>query len=367
MIQQKLITQTDFLAQPGNELSSGNHNNVLLVIAGHIAARHAATSFLDPLMGTTSQIVVKKRGDVSLEEVEEVYAGLDHQGIDRIITIGGGSVIDLAKCLLNRLLLQGEPKPQFIAVPTTAGSGSEATCFAVYYHNKVKYSLDKPALLPDIAILDHSFLQTLSADQIAISGIDAMAHAVESFWNINATDESKGICRKVISTILTALPAAIENRDRTEFLSSLSEASYLAGKAINITRTTGGHALSYYLSGEFGISHGQAVAIFLPVLLLYNAGVNPDNCNHPGGPQAVYDSIEELNALFNCSNAEQSSEFLQSFIRKTGLAATLTELSLSQEGLIERIVQHVNFQRFNNNPVKFNESALISLCKKLIV
>ncbi|MGN6419249.1 MAG: iron-containing alcohol dehydrogenase [Pseudobacter sp.] len=366
MIRQKLITQTDFLARPVNELLTGTQNKVLLVIAGHIAARHAASNLLAPLLGANTQIAVKKRGDVSLDEVEEVYAGLDPNNLDRIITIGGGSVIDLAKCLLNKLLLQDQSRPQFIAVPTTAGSGSEATCFAVYYDKKVKYSLDKPSLLPDIAILDHGFLQSLSADQIAISGIDAMAHAVESYWNINATDESKEICQKVISTILTALPAAIESADRLEFLSSLSEASYQAGKAINITRTTGGHALSYYLSGEYGISHGQAVAIFLPVLFMYNAGANPDNCNHPGGPKAVHDSIDELNSIFNCSTADESCKFLQSFIRRIGLAATLHELSLNDEGLIERIVKNVNFQRFNNNPVMFNESALISLCKNLI-
>jgi alcohol dehydrogenase class IV len=366
MILQKLITQPNVLAQSGNELVTGTQNKVLLVVAGHIAARHASSNFLDPIMGINTHIVIKRRGDVFLEEVEEVFAGLDQNNIDRIITIGGGSVIDLAKCILDKLLLQGQPKPQFIAIPTTAGSGSEATCFAVYYDNKVKYSLDKPALLPDLAILDHSFLETLTADQIAISGIDALAHAVESFWNINATDESKAISKKVISRILKHLPAAVENTDRAESLGVLSESAYLAGKAINITRTTGGHALSYYLSGEFGISHGQAVAIFLPVLLMYNANVNKDNCNHPGGQQVVLTSIDELNTLFTCANATASTQFLQTFIRRIGLSATLTELSLNQEGLIERIVENVNFQRFNNNPVMFNKTELISLCKNLI-
>lgn len=366
MIRQQLIIQENFLARSGNEWITGANDKVLLVIAGHIAARHASSHFLDPLLGASHQFVVKQKGDVTLEEVEEVFAGLDKNNIESIIAIGGGSVIDLAKCLLDRLLLQGQKKPRFIAIPSTAGSGSEATCFAVYYHNKVKFSLDKPHLLPDIAILDHSFLQTLSANQIAVSGIDALAHAVESFWNINATEESKELSRKVIATILVQLPAAVENPDRSPMLRALSEASYLAGKAINLTRTTGGHALSYYLSGAFGISHGQAVAIFLPVLFKYNADVSADNCNHPGGPQAVLASIGELNKLFNSSGATESCRFLQNFIRQTGLAATLGELSLDQEGLIESIVKNVNFQRFNNNPVMFNESELISLCKNLI-
>ena len=102
---------------------------------------------------------------------------------EAVVAIGGGKVMDFAKGIIH----QWDRPTYFIAVPTTAGAGSEATPFAVFYSGKEKVSLDYPALLPQTVVLDNLLLKNLSTEQKAISGADAFAQCIESLWNVKAT------------------------------------------------------------------------------------------------------------------------------------------------------------------------------------
>ena len=339
----------------------------ICIITGNHFQKDKSNTEIRELLGAFKQIVFVKNGvDVSSDEIDAVYSMYRDEMVDAILAIGGGSVMDLAKGLIYRDDQNGIPdKPFFIAVPTTAGSGSEATCIAVVYENKKKQSLENNKLLPDIAILDPHFSYSLPPRQTAISGIDAFSQAIESFWSIHATIQSKSLAREAIVTLLKYLPLAV-HAPTLEVRERVLSAAHLSGQAINMTRTTGPHAFSYFLSARHKIPHGQAVAIFLPVFFLYNASVNDSNCNHPNGTAGVIQSGEVLYSILQVRSAEEAKEFVRKFIQELGLAVDFKGLALDKASLLDPLMNEVNQQRFKNNPVLFNREVLIDLFQQYL-
>ena len=176
---------------------------------------------------------------------------------DMIIAVGGGSALDVAKCVK---LTTAQAVP-FIVMPTTAGTGSEATRFAVVYKDGEKQSIHDDCLVPDAIYLDAEPLRILPPYQRKATLLDAYSHAVESYWSVKATDTSRAFAKEALRIIVSLQEKyfALQTSDAENF--TLLYASYLAGKAINISETTAGHAMSYKLTGLFGISHGHAAAL----------------------------------------------------------------------------------------------------------
>lgn len=218
-------------------------------------------------------------------KIADFYRGLTkfkNSGAQVIIAIGGGSVLDMAK-LIRRFSESNiemlnivtdatealESKVPLIAIPTTAGSGSEATHFAVVYINNVKHSIAHKSMLPDIVVIDPQFALNLNSKMAAISGADAFCQAIESYWSVNATNESKQYARRAIKLIINNLPVFVQHPTIQSSL-NMVEAAHLAGKAINISKTTAPHAISYPMTAYYGIPHGQAVSLTLVDFLLYN-------------------------------------------------------------------------------------------------
>ena len=217
-------------------------------------------------------------------KLEEIQKGIDlfkKIEYDLVIAVGGGSPIDVAKSI-NLLSLNSESAKQyitgksqilqagkpFVAIPTTSGSGSEATKFAVVYINKQKYSLASDLLLPTYSIIDPQFVMSLPAYQTAATGMDALSQTIESYWSIHSTSESKGYSKDALKLLLENLEGAV-NSPTKENKEKVAKASNLAGKAINITFTTACHAISYPLTSHYGVSHGHAVGLTLGEMLNY--------------------------------------------------------------------------------------------------
>jgi len=287
---------------------------------------------------------IKTPGYVTEDEIVLAFQKFSGNINQAIVAIGGGSVIDLAKVIIYRCIQSGIPAPLFITAPTTTGSGSEATHFAVVYKENKKYSLENQLLLPAVVVLDPVLTMSQTPYQSAVSGMDVLAQAVESYWNKNATLDSKKYAVESISIWKKYFLLSVNNPD-LQARSEMQKAAYLAGKAINITRTTGPHALSYYLTAHFQIPHGQAVALFLPLFFIYN---NPGN---------------ELLSLLDVHTVLEAKEFVQDVMKKTGLACSFEELGLHKELLIDELLNEVNQERFGNNPVQFDREHL----KKLIL
>lgn len=336
---------------------------VFCIHGNHFRNQTFFTDLQKQLSGNKLTFFEKKSGDLFDLEIKAATVNFQQLNHTVIIAIGGGSVIDLAKGILfETSVLQKRKKTFFIALPTTSGSGSEATQFAVYYTNKEKKSIDHQFLLPDVSILDVNLTLSLTNRQIAISGMDALSQAIESIWNIYATEESRKFSAEAIKILLYALPKIEKDRKSLPLHENLLHAAHLSGKAINITRTTGPHAMSYYLTANYQIPHGQAVALFLPVFLAYNSKVTNANCAHPDGVLAVLQSLSEIYTLLQVANAEEAISRLQKLMQYLGLETKLEQLGINKELVLDNLTQAVNQQRFCNNPVTFNPQELKNLC-----
>ena len=334
---QKLVEGEHSIREAAAQISKEGYGHVFLITGKHIDAQWA----MDVLNGLEVHHYIKEGVNVKEEEIEKAYGlfkSIPHQAI---MAIGGGSVIDLGKGMIYHCLGHSSTVPFFIAAPTTAGSGSEATPFAVIYRNGRKVSLVHPFLLPQSVILDPSLLDQLPSRQVAISGMDVLSQAVESYWNRNADNESKQYAAEAIVVWKQNFLAAVNNDKKAK--AQLQQAAYKAGQAIAITRTTGPHALSYYLTSNHGVPHGHAVGLLLPLFFLYN---------EPG---------KELCELLGVENAKAAFDYIQGIMKQAGLEIALAELNIDKEKIIDDLLNEVNEERFANNPVAFDKDKLRQL------
>lgn len=332
---QQVIRGENSLLQAGEAIRKAGCTSVFVITGEHFHLDEQPV-FLEKL----SVRSYKKRGtNVEEQEILSALAAFNDEPGAALLAIGGGSVIDLAKAIIYKRVQSSLSIPFFIAAPTTAGSGSEATHFAVVYQGKKKISLAHPQLLPQVVVLDPELTYSLSAYQTAVSGMDVLAQAVESYWNKNATAGSKDYASHAIHLWLENFLKAV-HFPSGEAREKMLLAAHLAGKAINITRTTGPHALSYFLTANHHVPHGQAVALFLPLFFIYNS---------PGN---------ELCSLLEISGPPAAKEMIRQVMRDAGLKTTMAELGINKTTIIDALLDEVNEERFANNPVAFDRDRL---------
>lgn len=226
----------------------------------------------------------------ALDDIEAATVAVARHEPECIVAVGGGSALDTGKCLsfliparragfsLRRHFegMEGLPDVAVIpvvAVPTTAGSGSEVTPFATVWDTvgRRKYSLATRLLLPRTALLDPGLTTSLPEDITVTTGLDALSHAFESIWNRNATPLATACATHAIRTTLEVLPRLRSELGDAGHRSRMLEASLLAGLAISSTRTALAHSISYPVTLHHGVPHGLACSFTLPALLAFNA------------------------------------------------------------------------------------------------
>ena len=277
---------------------------------------------------------------------------------DSIIAVGGGSVIDMAKLVsfyheenlsdFDVNLLKKRKTPLMV-IPTTAGSGSESTKFAVLYINGEKFSIQHESILPDEKIIDPNFSFSMSKNQKAISGLDAFSQSIESFWSQNSTPQSKLFSKEALKLIWENLYQSV-NKNDFDAHAKVFHASILAGKAINIAKTTSCHALSYYFTSKHNISHGHAVALLLPKIYEYNLLKL----------QALNDSsLSEINDILGVDEKNVFNT-LSSFIKSLDIEIDFSNLGINLYNESSSIISSVNKDRLKNNPVPIDLKKLIN-------
>lgn len=309
-------------------------------------------------------------------KIEDVIRGADAcraASPDVVIAVGGGSAIDMAK-LAGTIAWQPDDPLEIargrvpirtagvplIAIPTTAGSGSEATQFAVVYVGRVKYSVASPLLLPAAAVVDPDLTCSLSPPQTAVTGMDAFAQAVESYWSVHSTGESQACARRAIQLALRYLPDAVHAPNPVA-RRAMSKAAHLAGRAINITKTTGAHAVSYPLTSYFGIPHGHAVCVTLGQWLLFNSQVGEDDVADPRGAAYVRATIGEIVQMLGCADAGQACRRIEEFVGAIDLQTRLEPMGVSRADVRDLVVPNVNVERVVNNPRRLTADRLQQL------
>lgn len=302
---------------------------------------------------------------------ESVVEGLrifNENACDAVFAVGGGSGMDVAKCVKmfaqmpsdkDYVLQTIEPNEiPFIAMPTTAGSGSEATKYAIIYYKGEKLTVTHESCIPSAVVMDSSVLETLPLYQKKSTMLDALCHAIESFWSVKSTEESKEFARKAISAVLKYKDSYLANEpDGNE---KMLWAAYTAGKAINITGTTAGHAMCYKLTGLYGFAHGHSAALAVSRLWSYTINHRND-CIDPRGEAYVFGMLKELAELFNCESIEQGAEKFKELL-------TLLDLPKAKAGEndVEILTNSVDPTKLKSNPVALNKEVIKELYKQII-
>lgn len=312
---------------------------------------------------------------------EQVCKGIEllkSTDCDTILAVGGGSAIDVAKCIKlaalaeegnaaiipplvsQRLSIDGTKIP-LIAIPTTAGTGSESTHNAVMYFEGAKQTVTNDGVLPDYAVLESSVLKTLPLYQKKCTMMDALCQGIESWWSINSTEESYEYSRKTIELIMANWKKYIfENDD--EAAAKIMLAANFGGRAINITQTTAAHAFSYKITSLYKLPHGHAVAVGLPVIWEYMLG-NIDKCIDNRGPKYLSNIFDQIAYTMGCNSPQNAIEVFYDMMQEMLLD---NPVSINREYELEVLSKSVNPVRLKNNPVLITEDNKVELYSHII-
>ena len=361
---------------------------------------------------------------------ESVCKGVEEfnaSGCDTIVAVGGGSSIDVAKCI--KLFCRMTPGTLFlkqpfedtgvklIAIPTTAGTGSESTRYAVVYYNGEKQSITHQSIIPDYAVLEPSVLDSLPLYQKKCTMMDAFCQAIESWWSVNATPASRELSRQAIGLIMAnweayifgcsggcastnrfaSLIPPLRQACRPDFgppvhedtgvhasrggtasaAAAIMRAANIAGQAINITQTTAPHAFSYKLTSLFGLPHGHAVALCLPEIWEFMLSKNRLDCftdiAHAMGTETPKDAISLFRSMM--SSMELSGQTMHPQARKDGRWPSgaqsapdcLDPLSEPERtDVLNILASSVNPIRLANNPVPISEPEALAIYSKVL-
>ena len=287
-----------------------------------------------------------------------------------VIAIGGGSVLDVGKslcCLYGREIpsaealwkmiqskAYGTPNCRWIGVPTTAGTGSEVTCWATIWDspNNAKYSVDTPENYAYAAVVDPTLAASMPLKLAVSSALDAVAHATESYWAKASNAASKALALRAIRTVMENIDELLVNNDGRTAHDAMAKGSMLAGLAFSNTRTTACHSISYPLTMQCHIPHGVAVSLLMgPVLEL----------NLP--------AIEDVDALldaFGVNEPYQVRERITAILEAAGHPVRLTQWGASEEMLPELVAHSITKGRADNNPVELTEPVVYNILKSIL-
>ena len=286
-----------------------------------------------------------------------------------ILAIGGGTVIDYAKIanvveytedlkkLTQNYSYQFKQRLSNLAViPTTAGSGAEVTSNAVIYVDKIKYSFESKLLIPNNFFLIPEFIMSAPNKIKASSGFDAIAQALESMLSKKSNDESVDYAVKSLKISSNSYLSFLNNPN-IKSATEMSIASNLAGKAINISKTTAPHAASYPFTSLFNISHGHAVSLFFENFFKYNY----DNLNKSETQFNLKKRFELMFNLFEVKNINEFNNKISNIKKKAGLEDNLKTLKIDLEKNSKKIIKGINLLRLGNNPVKIGENEIYKI------
>ena len=311
---------------------------------------------------------------------EDVCKGVElfrKTGCEAILAVGGGSSIDVAKCI--KLYSHRDPTKPYIeqipmdsgvpliAVPTTAGTGSESTRFAVIYYQGKKQSIAHPSIIPDYAILEPSVLTTLPPYQRGCTAMDALCQGIESWWSVNSTNKSRALSRKAVEIlserIIIYVKGTGDSKEDKEIAEAMMVAANYAGQAINIAQTTAPHAFSYKLTSLYGLPHGHAVAVCLPEIWKYMLENIGKCCVDSRGEAFLSDIFDQISRSLHCTSVSEAVTYMHSLLSSLELAYPRGKHR--QEELIA-LVEAVNPIRLKNSPVGLDSKAIRQIYEQIL-
>ncbi|SHJ56143.1 Alcohol dehydrogenase, class IV [Hathewaya proteolytica DSM 3090] len=268
---------------------------------------------------------------------------MDKVNPEVVVALGGGSAIDATKAIIYfrktvKTGLHGNEnmvEPEFIAIPTTSGTGSEVTSFSVITDREknIKYPLVEEEMIPDVTILDPELVKSVPAQITADTGMDVLTHAIEAYVSTNSSDFSDAFAEKAIKTVFEYLPKAYKNGDDEVAREKMHNASCMAGMAFNSASLGINHSMAHILGGKFHIPHGRANAILLPYVIEYNANLNDSKADSKSTAE-LYANIAKMLGINN-GNTKMAVKSLintiKSFTKSMGIPRNIKELGINRD------------------------------------
>lgn len=322
-------------------------------------------------------VIENTQSNPTISSITQILNRARTENVDFVIGMGGGSVLDSAKVVAllaadqqTTLLdaLNGTERNfrslPMIAIPTTAGTGSEVTSFATVWDDlhKRKYSLASPEMYPLLSIIDPILTATLPTKLLASTGLDALAHAVESSWSVNSTQESLEYGLQAITLVMKSLEGLVRNLDTPDLRTKASLGSLYAGMAIAMGKTTISHAISYPLTAYYNLSHGYACGLTLGGLVRFNTGVSERDCQDPRGVNHVIHVIGRVHAALGVSTGKAAEERIQALIRALGLKLFHEHPDFEIDFITADVM---SYERFGNNPRVMTQNQLMAFLESL--
>ncbi len=318
----------------------------VLIVTGKSSAKKTGRldEVVDSLVSQNLRVEVfdKVEPDPSVETVEEGAKVAKKCAVDVVIGLGGGSPMDAAKAIALLMTNKGsitdyfgtdkvkEPAIPVIAIPTTAGTGSEVTKYAVVTDRKkiLKQIIGSFHISPVLAILDPVLTLSMPASLTANTGADALSHAVEGYVSTQSTPVGDILALKSISLIAESLPEAISQPGNLKIREKMLFASMLAGLVINSAGAGIIHGMGYFITLHYGAPHGLANALLMPEVMEFNLVANPGKYKNIA--EAMGKKVEGLSEN---EAARLSVVAMREFLQKIGIPKNMKEIGVKEESL----------------------------------
>lgn len=370
----KLITGEGALASLANELLRLNIN-APAIITDKGVSQSGALSHVTNVLNCECPIVIDDiLPEPEISIIEQRLARLKQHKVDGIIAVGGGSAIDSAKVLaatfdytgniaelFGENLVAGRTLP-IIAIPTTAGTGSEVTNIAILADPiaQVKKGIVSDFLLPDVAIVTPEMTLSCPKHITAASGVDAFVHALEAYLSVNASPITDALASKAMTLIFHSLPLAYANGHDVKAREDMATGSLMAGLAFGNAGVGAVHALAYPLGGRFHLSHGMSNAVMLPHVMRWNIGACQQRFVDVAG--FLHLPISDKTQL---EIANQVVDAIEALCRKVEIPATLRDFDISEDAIALLAEEASKVTRLlRNNPRELSKQDIAQIYKE---
>lgn len=340
-----------------------------LLVSEHLFAKNGtAEKIVKDSEGAISEIFSDFSPNPDVTEVDKAAALIRDKHLKFVVAMGGGSAMDLAKsaasiALTNDSIAEyhgtGKAMPQehlpIIAVPTTAGTGSEVTCVSVLTNRALgkKAPIVSDGFFPSVAIIDPELTYSVPPHVTASTGMDVLSQAIEGYWSKGHQPICDACAIHAAPLVFKYLPIAVAEPDNAEARQKMCEASVIAGLAFTLPKTTSSHACSFPLTNIHGIPHGEACGLTLD----WFARINKD---------AQHGRVQEFARAIGFENVDAMADAIHELKVKVGLRTGLKDLNLNAEQIADlvRISRHPNLY---NNPVEITDEMLQGMYEHLAV
>ncbi|PUA45043.1 alcohol dehydrogenase [Pseudomonas protegens] len=363
-IAHKLLTGSTAIEQLAAELTRLDVDNPLIVTDAALLESGTVALALAHLGERDYEIFDRVLPDPEIAIVEDCMQVYREGGHDGLIGLGGGSAIDIAKSVAAYAGYHGAledlfgidqvPRkgPPLIAIPTTAGTGSEVTNVAILSDRaaQLKKGIVSDYLLPDVALVSPQMTLTCPRSVTAASGVDALVHAIEAYLSLSASAITDALAIGAIKLIVKALPKAFANPANLQARENMATASLMAGMAFGNAGVGAVHAMAYPLGGRFHMSHGVSNALLLPYVMTWNKMACVERM------QDIADAMGVQTAHLSAGEAaDRAVEAMTALCAAVEIPSGLRSFGVPEEAIPAMAVEAAGIERLmRNNPRKLS-------------